>query len=142
MYIPVSCSNCIPRLVRYLPCDRKCQGVGVFYQHEIPHTNSNPGQQNLPNIYKAGRVVYMYSKMILSSSLHNCSSWEYCSPKTSSSDLILPLEMHISKLQSDTKLFLLLWMKNNLVPSRNTIGTRSVAGIPGNDMYISCSLCT
>ena len=70
---------CIPRLVRYLPYDRKCQGyrivaVGVFYQHEISHTNSNPAQQNLPNIYKAGRVVHMYSKMILSSSLHNCSN--------------------------------------------------------------------
>ena len=70
---------CIPGLVRYLPYDRKCQGyrivgVGVFYQHEIPHTNSNPAQQTLPNIYKAGRVVDMYSKMILSSSLHNYSN--------------------------------------------------------------------
>ena len=79
----------------------------------------------------------MYSTKILSSSLHN-----YSSLKTSSSDLMLPLEMSINKLQSDTKLFLLLWMKNNLVPSRNTIGTRSVAGIPGYVMYISCSLCT
>ena len=72
----------------------------MFYQHEISHTNSNPVQQNLPNIYKAGRVVYMYSTKILSSSLHN-----YSSLKTSSSDLMLPLEMSINKLQSDTKLF-------------------------------------
>ena len=102
-------TSCVPRLVRYLPYDRKCQayrivGVGVFYQHEIPHTNSNTAQQNLPYIYKAGRVVYMYSKMILSSSLHNCSNllWELanCSPRISSmkcaSNLILLLEMCIN----------------------------------------------
>ena len=47
----------------------------MFYQHEIPHTNSNPAQQTLPNIYKAGRVVYVYSKMILSSSLPNLTKY-------------------------------------------------------------------